>query len=116
MSQQLIRLNAIRRKIPALQKGQYSLGDIDYSDIAFKRRYTDDNTDSFVCVTITGKATFNNIPNGTYVDAITGTETKVTNGTLSIDAPGKGNMRVYVLDTDKTPAPGKIGKDTTYLK
>ena len=50
------------------------------------------------------------------MDAITGTETKVTNGTLSIDAPGKGNMRVYVLDTDKTPAPGKIGKDTTYLK
>ena len=116
LSQQLIRLNTIRRKIPALQKGQYSLADIDYSDIAFKRRYTDSKTDSFVCVTITGNATFNNIPNGTYVDAVTGEKKEVINGTLSIDAPGKGNMRVYVLDTELSPAPGKLGKDTTYLK
>ena len=92
------------------------MADIDYSDMAFKRRYTDDNTDSFVLVTITGEATFNEIPNGTYVDVITGDEQKVTNGTLSVAAPGKGNMRVYVLETDLTPAPGKIGSDTTYLK
>ena len=92
------------------------MADIDYSDIAFKRRYTDNKTDSFVCVTITGNATFNNIPNGTYVDAVTGEKKEVINGTLSIDAPGKGNMRVYVLDTELSPAPGKLGKDTTYLK
>ena len=116
LCKQIIRLNQIRRAIPALQKGQYSLADIDYSNMAFKRRYTDDNTDSFVLVTITGEATFNNIPNGTYVDVITGKEQKVTNGTLSVAAPGKGNMRVYVLDTDLSPAPGKIGSDTTYLK
>ena len=111
-----MRLNKIRRSIPALQKGQYSLADIKYSDMAFKRRYTDANTDSFVLVTITGEATFSNIPNGTYVEVITGDEVNVTNKTLSVEAPGKGNMRVYVLDTDLTPAPGKIGKDTTYLK
>lgn len=116
LCKQIIRLNKIRRAIPALQKGQYSLADMTYSDMAFKRRYTDDNTDSFVLVTITGNATFKNIPNGTYVDAITGDEKTVTNGTLSVEAPGKGNMRVYVLDTDLTSAPGKIGSDTSYLK
>ena len=116
LCQQLMRLNKIRRSIPALQKGQYSLADIKYSDMAFKRRYKDANTDSFVLVTITGEATFSNIPNGTYVEVITGDEVNVTNKTLSVEAPGKGNMRVYVLDTDLTPAPGKIGKDTTYLK
>ena len=102
--------------MPALQKGQYSLAGIEFSDMAFKRRYTDDNTDSFALVTITGEATFNDIPNGTYVDAITGDTQKVSNGTLAVDAPGKGNMRVYILDTDLSPAPGKIGTDTTYLK
>ena len=116
LCQQLMRLNKIRRSIPALQKGQYSLAGITYSDMAFKRRYTDDDTDSFVLVTITGKATFKDIPNGTYVDAITGDTQKVTNGSLSVEAPGKGNIRIYVLDTDKTPAPGKIGSDTKYLK
>ena len=116
LSQQLIRLNTIRRAIPALQKGQYTISDITYSKIAFKRRYTDTNTDSFALVTITGDATFNNIPNGTYVDAITGDEQQVSNGTLSVSAPGKGNMRVYVLDTELSPAPGKVGSDTTYLK
>ena len=84
--------------------------------MAFKRRYTTEDTDSFVLVTITGEATFNNIPNGTYIDAVTGDEVTVSNGTLSVEAPGKGNMRVYVLDTNLTPAPGKIGSDTTYLK
>ncbi|MBQ3600543.1 MAG: starch-binding protein [Lachnospiraceae bacterium] len=116
LCQHLMRLNKIRREIPALQKGQYSLAGIKFSDMAFKRRYTDDSTDSFVLVTITGDATFSDIPNGTYVDAITGDSQTVTNGTLSVEAPGKANMRVYVLDTDLTPAPGKIGNDTDYLK
>ena len=116
LCQQLIRLNQIRRAIPALQKGQYSLADITYSDMAFKRRYTDENTDSFVLVTITGNATFNNIPNGSYTEVITGETVNVTNGSLSVEAPGKGNMRVYVLSTDLTEAPGKIGSDTLFLK
>ncbi len=40
--------------------------------MAYKRRYTDNKTDSFVCVTITGGATFTGVPEGKYVDAITG--------------------------------------------
>jgi uncharacterized membrane-anchored protein YjiN (DUF445 family) len=54
--------------------------------------------DSFVLVSITDGATFSNIPNGRYVDAITGDIKNVTNGTLVTPSVGKGNMRVYVLD------------------
>lgn len=116
LAKHIQRLNEIRRLIPALQKGEYSIAEIDREDIAFKRRYTDSKTDSFVCVAITGAATFKNIPNGTYQDAVTGTVKEVTDGTLKIEASGKGNMRVYVLNTELTKAPGKIGEDGTYLK
>ena len=37
-------------------------------------------------------------------------------GSLTIDLNAKGNLRVYVLSTSATPAPGKIGSATTYLK
>ena len=40
----------------------------------------------------------------------------VTNGTLTTTScSGKGNMRVYVLSTNLTPAPGKIGNDGPFL-
>ena len=40
----------------------------------------------------------------------------MTNGTLTTTScSGKGNMRVYVLSTSLTPAPGKIGVDGPYL-
>ncbi|MFC8595080.1 hypothetical protein [Streptomyces atroolivaceus] len=41
----------------------------------------------------------------------------MTGGTLSVPAPGKGNLRVYVLDLGgKNAAPGKIGTAGGYLK
>ncbi|WP_250290331.1 hypothetical protein [Streptomyces atroolivaceus] len=45
-------------------------------------------------------------------------DTKIgTGGTLSVPAPGKGNLRVYVLDLGgKNAAPGKIGTAGGYLK
>ncbi|MDI9829883.1 carbohydrate binding domain-containing protein [Streptomyces sp. KAU_LT] len=104
------RLNQIRRAVPALQAGQYSTVGIS-GDMAFKRRYTSGGTDSFALVTVSGGATFTAIPNGTYRDAITGDTRTVTTGTLTVPAPGKGNLRVYVLD-----GPGKIGVDGPYLK
>jgi len=104
------KLNIIRRSIPALQKGQYSTENVS-GNIAFKRRYTAPGVDSFVLVTISGDATFTSIPNGTYVDAITGDVKVVTNGTLTASCSGKGNMRIYVLDTPETPAPGQIAAD-----
>ncbi|MEU8793594.1 carbohydrate binding domain-containing protein [Streptomyces sp. NPDC048643] len=106
----LQRLNLIRRAIPALQSGQYSTDGISGS-MAFKRRYTSGSTDSFALVTVTGGATYTGIPNGTYTDAVTGDVKTVSGGTLSVAAPGKGNLRVYVLN-----GPGKIGADGPYLK
>ena len=112
----LQRLNKIRQSVPALRKGQYSVEDVNGS-MAFKRRYTDENVDSFVCVTITDGATFQNLPGGTYTDAVTGdVQTVSEGGNLTISAPGAGNMRVYVLDTAKTKAPGKVGENGKYLK
>ncbi|GGT67341.1 alpha-amylase [Streptomyces matensis] len=104
------RLNQIRRAVPALQTGQYSTAGIS-GDMAFKRRYTAGGTDSFALVTVSGGATFTGVPNGTYRDAVTGDTRTVTTGTLTVAAPGKGNLRVYVLD-----GPGKIGADGPYLR
>ncbi|GHF52416.1 carbohydrate binding domain-containing protein [Streptomyces griseosporeus] len=106
----LQRLNQIRRAIPALQMGQYSTDGIS-GGMAFKRRYTGGGTDSFALVTVSGAATYTGIPNGTYRDAVTGEVRTVTGGTLSVAAPGKGNLRVYVLN-----GPGRIGADGPYLK
>ena len=114
LSQHIQRLNLLRAAVPALRKGQYSTDGCSGS-FAFKRRYTDSTTDSYALITISGGATFSNIPNGTYVDAITGDTKTVTNGSLSASCSGKGNLRVYVLNTEKTKAPGKIGTDGKYL-
>ncbi|MBQ9076374.1 MAG: starch-binding protein [Muribaculaceae bacterium] len=108
------RLNRIRAAVPALRKGQYSTDGCS-GPFAFKRRYTDPTTDSYVLVTISGTATFTGIENGTYTDCITGDTKTVTDGTLTAACSGKGNLRVYVLDTPQTPAPGKIGNDGKYI-
>lgn len=101
------RLNAIRRAVPALRKGQYTTSS-DYvsGNMAFIKRYTNagEGVDSLALVTISGEAEFKNIPNGTYVDAVTGDTKTVTDGTLSVPAPGTANMRVYVCH-----APGFTG-------
>ncbi len=114
LSQHIMRLNRIRQAVPALRKGQYSTEGCN-GNMAFKRRYTDANTDSFACVTISGGATFSGIPNGTYVDAVTGDTQNVTGGTLTANCSGQGNMRVYVLSTSKTPAPGRVIPNGDYL-
>lgn len=110
LAKHLQRLNKIRAAIPALRKGQYSTEGVS-GNMAYKRRYTSDITDSFVCVAVSEGATFTGIPNGTYVDAVTGDTKTVSDGTLNISLSGQGNLRVYVLDTEKTPAPGKVGAE-----
>ncbi|MBQ7632185.1 MAG: starch-binding protein [Paludibacteraceae bacterium] len=114
LAQHIQRLSKIRMAVPALRKGQYSTTDCNGS-FAFKRRYTDASTDSYALVCISGGATFSNIPNGTYVDCVTGDTKNVSNGTLTATCSGKGNLRVYVLSTSKTQAPGKIGEDGKYI-
>ena len=121
LAKHLTKLNAVRRAIPALQKGQYT-SDSKYASgsMAYVRRYTDkaEGIDSLALVTVSGNATFKNIPNGTYIDAITGDKQTVTNGTLTATCSGKGNARVYVCCasgfTGITGAIGETGLD--YLK
>lgn len=109
-------LNKIRQAVPALRKGQYSTENCS-GNMAYKRRYTDDKVDSFACVAISGDATFTNLPGGTYTDCVTGDVKQVSEGgTLTVSCPGTANMRVYVLDTAKTKAPGKVGNGSAYLK
>lgn len=111
------RLNRLRICIPALRKGQYSTEGCN-GGMSFKRRYTDDNTDSFVLVAISSDATFSNVPGGKYVDAITGDEQTVAEGgTLTTSGiKGQGDLRVYVLDTgDKTPFLGMIDGKSQFM-
>lgn len=120
LCQHLAKLNAIRRAVPALQKGQYTT-DSSYvkGNMAYIRRYTDneENIDSLACVSVSGGATFNNIPNGKYIDAVTGDVKNVTGGTLTVDSVGKANMRVYVCCASNfTGIDGKIGGTSSYLK
>ena len=119
LSVHLSKLNAIRRAIPALQKGQYTADSSNVSggNMAFIRRYTDDTTDSLALVAISGGATFKGIPNGKYVDAVTGDTQTVSNGTLTVPTIGSANMRVYVCCASGfTGIDGAIGGTSSYLK
>lgn len=119
LSKHLSKINAIRRAIPALQKGQYTASStyVTGGDMSYIRRYTDDNTDSLALVSISSGATFKNIPNGKYVDAVTGDVKYVTDGTLTVPELAKANMRVYVCCASGfTGIDGQIGGDSAYAK
>ena len=109
LAQHIIRLNRLRQAIPALRKGQYSTEGVS-GGLAYKRRYTSGSIDSFACIVVSGSATFSGIPNGTYVDAVTGDTQTVGSGSLTINAGSKGNLRVYVLN-----GPGRVIPNGKYL-
>ena len=116
LAKHIRKLNLIRQAVPALQQGQYSTNDC-VGNMAFKRRYTTSEVDSFVLCTISGGATFKNIPNGTYIDAVTGDKKTVTNGTLTVSSLSQGNARIYVLSTETSSISGAIGgTNQNYLK
>lgn len=113
-------LNAIRSAIPALKMGQYT-NDSAYvnGQMAYIRRYSSasEGIDSLALVTLSSGATFKNIPNGKYIDAVTGDVQNVTNGTLTVSSISKGNARVYVCcAAGFNGINGKIGSTGTYLK
>ncbi len=122
LAKHLSKLNAIRHAIPALQKGQYT-NNSQYvqGNMAYIRRYTNaaEGVDSLALVTVSGGATFKGIPNGKYVDAVTGDVQNVTNGTLTANCSGQGNLRVYVCCASGFDGiDGAIGGTSgqTYLK
>ena len=115
LSQHLIKLNKIRQAVPALSLGQYTTNNVN-GEMAFIRRYTDSSIDSLALVSISNSATFSNIPNGKYVDVVTGDIKNVSNGTLSVSSIGQGNLRVYVLQNTTTGTLSRIGGSTAYLK
>ncbi|MGI6714534.1 MAG: alpha-amylase family glycosyl hydrolase [Bacilli bacterium] len=111
----LRKLNQIRLAIPALSLGQYTTQNVS-GNMAFIRRYTKGSLDSLALVTISSGATFNEIPNGVYVDVVTGQRVTVSNGTLNVSLNGQGNLRVFVRENKATGTLGKIGETTTYLR
>jgi hypothetical protein len=52
-----------------------------------------ENVDSLACVAIGGGGTFTGIPDGKYVDAVTGDTKTVSGGSLTVSG---GGLRVYV--------------------
>lgn len=108
-------LNLIRRAVPALQKGQYK--SVGGGGMSFVRRYTANGVDSLACVAISGGGSFSGLPNGKYIDAVTGDVKTVSGGTLNVSGIGKGNMRVYVCCASGFKGiSGKIGTNGAYLK
>ncbi len=120
LSKHIRKLNMIRRAVPALQKGQYTNSSNYVSgNMAYIRRYKSaDEGDSLACVAVSGGATFKGIPNGKYIDAVTGDTKTVTNGTLTTGSIGQGNARVYVCCASGFKGiSGAIGETgLTYLK
>ena len=115
LAQHLIRLNKIRQAIPALSIGQYTTDNVS-GDMAFIRRYTDENIDSLALCAVSGSATFSNIPNGKYVNVVGGDVINVSNGKLTTRSISKGNLSVYVYENSTTGTISRIGNSTAYLK
>ncbi len=102
----LAKLNAIRRAIPALQKGSWRWGgNFPGNAIGYVRTLGDQT----VCVGLPkdGDASFNftGIPNGIYRDAVTGREITVSNGSLQFSVKSL-SAGIYVLN-----GPGMIGEN-----
>ena len=117
LAKHLQQLNQIRRAVPALQKGQYTTKNVSGGNMAYTKRYTANGVDSLACVAISGGATFTGLPDGLYIDAVTGDRQTVSGGRLSVPSIGKGNMRVYVCCAGGFKGiSGKIGENGTYLK
>ena len=94
LAQHIRVLSKIRLQVPALRRGQY----VSKGEMQFVRRYTANGIDSLAVVSISGGNTFTGLPNGRYVDLVSGDVKNVSGGTLSTSVSGMGNLAVYVLD------------------
>lgn len=99
------KLNAMRRAIPALQKGTWQwAGNGGHHGVGYTREYGN----SFVAVGLAKDQTvsfnFTNLPGGTYRDAVTGHAVTVPNGGNLQFNVGPSSAGIYVKD-----GPGLIG-------
>ena len=106
------RLNAIRRAVPALQKG--SMGNFSEwgSGMSFVRDLNDGESYAVVGLAIGSDqgANVGGIRNGRYVDAITGGVIDVGGGSISFNVRAN-SAGIWVLN-----GPGKIGEDGVWLR
>ena len=101
--QHIKKLNAIRKAVPALQKGAWSWKDAPGNAVAYRRVYQ--NSEVAVGLAKDGGASFSisGMTNGIYRDAVTGREIAASNGTLNFSVTS-GSAGIYVLN-----GPGLIG-------
>ncbi|GAA4823979.1 starch-binding protein [Algivirga pacifica] len=100
----LKKLNAIRKAVPALQKGTWRWdGNAPGNGVGFVRQHG--SSEVAVGLAKDGSASFNfsGLTNGVYRDAVTGKEVMVNNGSLSMNV-ASGSAGIYVLN-----GPGMIG-------
>ena len=101
--QQIKKLNAMRRAIPALQKGSWEWKEAPGNAVSYKRVYG--NSEVVVGLTKDGGASFSisGVTDGVYRDAVTGRETFASRGKINFSVTS-GSAGVYVLN-----GPGLIG-------
>jgi len=98
------KLNAMRRALPALQKGTWRWDGGDHGNgVGFVRTHGSQTVAVGLAKDGNVTFTFSNLPNGIYRDAVTGTEVTVSGGRLTF-AVGASSAGVYVLN-----GPGRIG-------
>jgi glycosidase len=92
------KLNAMRKAIPALQYGSWAwAGNYPNNGIGFWREFGTSKVAVGLAKDGSGSFTFNNVPNGTYRDAVTGRTVNVTNGNLSFTVQSN-SAGIYVLN------------------
>ncbi|MEP4095734.1 starch-binding protein [Reichenbachiella sp.] len=102
--QHLKKLNAMRREIPALQKGSWRWdGNHGGNAIGYVRKHNDSEVAVGLSKDGGSNFTFNGMTNGIYRDAVTGAEISVNNGSISFFVES-GSAGLYVLN-----GPGMIG-------
>lgn len=101
------KLNAIRKAVPALQKGSWAwAGNGGANGVGYVRDYNNGESYALVGIAKDGNVTFSftNIKNGTYRDAVTGAEVSVSNNSLQFSV-SPSSAGIYVLN-----GPGLIGE------
>ncbi len=106
------RLNAIRKAVPALQKAPTTQVNEWGSGISYVRDYNQGESYAVVGLANANQQAISvsGVRNGLYIDAVTGHQVSVADGTLSFTVKGY-SAGIYVLN-----GPGKIGQDGTYLR